>query len=224
MPLDDTALFDRAAAKASIVLVQSVLDAAEDLRSQRPTDAAVLDCCAGRVIRDVAALRERLLGFAAYDEAEGRALAQIMERVASDLSGILSHTGCLPRGHHTRGGIHRSAIVLRDLARHVVRNPISLDERWGVAVTVRGDKSIPDGAKAWVSRWNTDNGSDRIAVRWKGAQAEKWVRSDRLSNWRPAFLPATARGKVATYPMKEAAAAAIPERFRTPSPGVPEAA
>ena len=82
-------------------------------------------------------------------------------------------------------------------------------EGWGIVANSKdgGRKSIRSGEKLWVARLNVGNGCDRNLMRSNRAGLEKWVRADRLTNFRPAFIPPTlAAAYLDRYTVKERAA------------------
>lgn len=66
-------------------------------------------------------------------------------------------------------------------------------EEWGVVANLRDAdrKGIRAGEKLWVARLDVGSGCERNLMRSNRTGLEKWIRTGRLTGFRPAFVPPT---------------------------------
>lgn len=101
----------------------------------------------------------------------------------------------------------------------IVSNTEDVPDAWGIIANHRnGDNAIPPGAQCWLFISNPGSGyeTNQMYCRSRGSRwICKWVKADRLENWRVKWVPPGIREGIegvfeyATYPTKEAAQAQL---------------
>lgn len=78
-------------------------------------------------------------------------------------------------------------------------------DAWALVANLKTSdrKGIRKGEKLWLASPNYGSGLDRNRMHSNRTGLEKWVRADRLTNWRIAWVPISLREKILTRPSRD---------------------